>query len=277
MGRAARSRWRVVAGSVAGPGHFKEGRANDDRWLQEAVHDDVQLLAIADGAGSRQGAGEGAQLAVRAAAYAARQVFAGGAPSTPEDWQQALGEFASRTFRKFDEAVDQLAPADLFAGSAARPGERLRSKRDHFATTLTAAVLADPWYAYLTVGDGFMAVRRADGGVHLLVAPPLDRVHAGATTFLTSAGRNEAASVRHAYDPGIDGVALCTDGLAEACLEVEKSSTGLHYAAPPSFAVWFEFADSDTASGMDLQRKFDSREFAMTSEDDKTMVLAVKA
>jgi hypothetical protein len=264
--------WRVVAASVKGPSHASTSRPNQDRELARRIgRDGTWVYAVADGAGSRSRADRGALLAVEAAAAAAERVFGARTPGEPEDWQGAVRIFAAESLALFDRAVAAEITA-LRQVSAESPQELWSS----FATTLLAVVAAPPYFGYFTVGDCFLVVDREPGGPHLVVAAP-DREHAGETVFLTSAQRESHVGRGVIVDSRIRGIALCSDGLCEGMLDVVQHADGrLQQRAPGEFSAYFDHFASPAVDDAELTRKLLSKEFAATSGDDKTIVMAVR-
>ena len=133
------------------------------------------------------------------------------------------------------------------------------------------------WPLVQTQAQCATAVWRDPGGPHLVVPPPLDREHAGLTTFLTSASREQAARSGLIEDDRIVGVALSTDGLLDALLRLDTNSrVGPHWVAPLDFEHYFKRSASGAFDGDALDGVLASRRFASTSDDDKTLLLAVR-
>jgi serine/threonine protein phosphatase PrpC len=269
----AAPQWRVISATAKGPGHASLHRPNQDREITRPVGDDgTWVYAVADGAGSRTRSDHGALLAVEAAATAAETVFSrSGAPATLSDWQVAVKSFVKECLDAFDRRVSAEVQ-----GLRAVSGESADQLHGSFATTLLAVVAAPPYFAYLSVGDCFLVVDRDPGGPHLVVTAP-EREHAGATVFLTSRNRGSDLSYGVIMDARIRGLALCTDGLCEGMLAIQQAADGrIHQLAPPEFRVYFDHFSSPAVDGAELTMKLLSKEFAATSSDDKTIVLAVR-
>ncbi len=264
--------WRITVASVIGPGHVRSGLPNQDRWLVHPIGTHCCLYAVADGAGSRGRSGEGAEFAVLAASKAAETTFGSGPhPDGIDDWLRAMRTFRMLCVQRFDRSVDEAAARTHAAG-----GPPVSQLRREFATTLLAVIAAPPYFGYLSVGDCFLVVDHHLGGPGLVVSAP-EREHAGATTFLTSGHRDESLSTGVLLDDRISALALCSDGVAEGLLSARMEADGkLHYQAPPAFRAYFDtFADERVDSG-ELAAKLASAEFAATSGDDKTIVMAVR-
>jgi hypothetical protein len=259
--------WHITIGQATGPGHDRSGRGCEDRCGWAEVRPGVLLLAVADGAGSRRRSAEGAEHAVSAAGEAAGAVFGRGIPGSRSDWLSRLERLRTRTFELFDERIKAAIYAQDDSAASA----------DDYGTTLCTLVITPAAIGYLSVGDAFAAVWRDPGGPHLVVPPPLDREHAGLTTFLTSASREQAARSGLIEDDRIVGVALSTDGLLDALLRLDTNSrVGPHWVAPLDFEHYFKRSASGAFDGDALNGVLASRRFASTSDDDKTLLLAVR-
>ncbi|MBM2620936.1 protein phosphatase 2C domain-containing protein [Actinoplanes sp. LDG1-06] len=267
------SGWRVISASVAGPNHASVGVENQDSMRTGVVGKGLHLLAIADGAGSQPRAAHGSRLSVDAARDAADRVFPV-APRTLAEWRAASHRFAAACLAHFDDLVDRaLTPL------RARPtatGANMAARAE-FATTLLALVADPPFYAYVCVGDGFLVMERVPGGSHLVLPPPSGRDTASETVFMTSPGRERDLRYGVVVDTAVCGIALCTDGLIDGLLDATRASDGrTHLRAPEDFDAYFAAFRAPGVDGSELSRKLQSREFAASSGDDKTMVLAVR-
>jgi Protein phosphatase 2C len=245
--------WRVVAGSVAGPQHANVELSNQDSARQRMLPGRLHALAVADGAGSAARATLGSNFAVEAAIEAAVRCF----PEPPvglAGWRSATLAFADECLSGFDEEV-------AHAGGA----------RADYSTTLLAVILAPPFLAYVCVGGGFLVAQRDPGGSSLVVAPRAEAV------YLTSPHRDE--ELRHGVlaDTALSGVALGTGGVVDGMLEAAYAPDGsAHHVAPAGFNEYFEMFRDDAVDARVLSRRLRSREFAASSGDDKTLLMAVR-
>jgi serine/threonine protein phosphatase PrpC len=257
--------WRIAGVSVQGSRHAAVAQANQDAWLYRRVADEVFVLAIADGAGSRPRSAVGSRLAVEAAFAGACAVFPAQPLDEKHEWVELARNWASACRAAFSQATAGVA-------GALSAGEPLTS--DDFACTLLAVLVCSPWYCYITIGDCFLVVHRRPGGAHLVVPPQMADSRA-VTTFLTAP---EAAEVSSGVidEPRLAGLVLCSDGLIEATLDVARAADGtMCYLVPPEFSGFLEvFGDERTTA--DLTAGFTSPEYAAASGDDMTMLLAVR-
>jgi Protein phosphatase 2C len=254
--------WRVHGLSVEGQRHRADGLPCQDAWAchEGTGEDQVTVLAVADGAGSRPRAGEGSRLA----AGLAVECFAG------QVRQLANGAQVQTYLRTAFRAVRERFLKET-GGHA-----------DDFATTLTVVVLAAEWIGYASVGDGFVVLRAGteDGRpqFHLLPQPETLSEYSNETVFLTSQDALGRLVVHCVCDAGIDGLLMSTDGLGQAAL---MPGEGHGQVANPSFATSVLQAldragdDLDKEDG-DLAALLRSRTLAATNGDDKTLVRAVR-
>ncbi|MGW1492081.1 PP2C family serine/threonine-protein phosphatase [Streptomyces sp. NPDC002402] len=206
--------------SVEGYRHRRAGVPCQDAWHHVVTgppHAPVEVLAVADGAGSRPRSDQGSKLAVQLAT--AR--FGRRAPGRSAESGEAVRALLAGAFRDVRE--------EFF--------RQTRGEADDFATTLTVVVLTPSWLGHVSVGDGFVILRAGteDGEpqFHLLPQPDIVSEYSNETVFLTSPDAEQRTQVDCVRDAGIDGVLLSTDGLAQAAL---SWSGGRPQAPNASFA-----------------------------------------
>jgi hypothetical protein len=265
---AATVRWRVRGTSIQGYGHLRDGLPCQDAYRHLAIPDalpgcNVHVLAVADGAGSRSRSAEGAALAVgMATQQLAAGVATGGVPTGVGGWHELLRAAYLELVVGFRRAVAGVA-GDGSVGD--------------FATTLTLVVLGHPWLGVVSIGDGFVVVRTDDGDdpqYHLVsVATPVSE-YANETIFLTSSAAESAAQVACLWDPGVTGVLVCTDGLAQAALSYTQ---GLPRRPNRSFAErLLLFVDDPRSEVAELPRLLLQDQLSRLNADDKTLLAAVR-
>jgi hypothetical protein len=266
-----RTPWHVVTASVTGPNHVAGNVGNQDRFGVRDLGDGRQLFAVADGAGSRKLAERGAQFAVAAAVAAAgRQLTQ--PPDTLAGWLTVADKFAADCIGEFDGLVDRDIRDRLGHQSGPR---NVAAERPAYGTTLLAVIGAPPCYVFLSVGDCYLVVDREPGGPQLVVSTPA-RENSGTTVFMTSSNRDSLKQAGVIVDERIRALALLTDGLYEALLELRRGPSGrTHAAAPADFRAYFHYFADPQADPRDLTAKIE-RDFGATSNDDKTIVLAVR-
>lgn len=243
--------WRVVSASVEGSRHRVDDQPCQDAHAIRIVDDGTVVLAVADGAGSADRAERGARLAVDGAADAVADALAEVRPEAPSDWSQ------------------------LVAGSLVAARAALDTEADHrvdaraaLATTLTVAVVHDEMVDFASVGDGAVVVTDGESIRTGTVADAGEYLNE--TTFLTGRRWADAAQVGRVEGP-VRGVALLTDGLQLLALEFPS-----YRAHAPFFAPLFAFARSRSATGDELAAFLASDRVCGRTDDDKTLVLAVR-
>jgi len=259
---ADRAGWRIHGMSVEGYRHRRDGLPCQDA----CAHTDagpVAVLAVADGAGSRPRSDEGSRLAVELAAEHFVRRAAAQATSPPGEAVHALLVDAFREVTKVFLETTGASAAD-------------------FATTLTVVVLAPGWLGHLSVGDGFVVLRAGveDGErqFHLLPQPAAAGEYSNETVFLTSPDAARWVHTDCVADPGIDGVLLSTDGLAQAAL----SRSGSGATTPNVSFVDAVFRSLDTpgpvsdAAHDNLAALLRSDRLTALNADDKTLLRAVR-
>ncbi|HEY0023417.1 MAG TPA: PP2C family serine/threonine-protein phosphatase [Longimicrobium sp.] len=263
--------WRVVAASLTGGSHLRQGTECQDAHRHRRLGD-VLLLAVADGAGSAPRSAEGASIAAGTAlALLEEKLRGGGAPNTPAGWEALAWDVLHQTVGRLNQAVRALA------GDGANPKD--------FATTLSVVVLAGPWTVYAGVGDGFLVLQTSDGHLYLPVPPQQVGEYRNEAVFLTTACWEEYASVVPIWDPGRTGVALSTDGLVRAVLEHRLSPRGPGRGTPVRtpvqplsgfFAGVFRYAADPRFDPRQLYAEIMNKRFDEVSGDDRTLLVAVQ-
>jgi hypothetical protein len=253
--------WRVHGVSVEGYRHRRSGVACQDAWhhaVTGPAQHPVRVLAVADGAGSRARSEEGSALAVKLAArcFADRTAER---PRTAEAVHDALREAFRDVRREFLRITG--------------------SEADEFATTLTVVVLTASWLGHLSVGDGFVVLRAgSQDGVkqyHLLPQPASVSEYSNETVFLTSPSAEGSLRIDCAHDPGVDGILLSTDGLAQVAL---TWLDGRPLRPKSSFAASV-FRTLDTSGPEDedaIAALLRSDALTAVNADDKTLLRAVR-
>jgi hypothetical protein len=252
-----------MGASVTGTSHQAVGRGCEDahRWLVRT--DGTLLAAVADGAGSAAEAATGSQLAVQTALDVLNQrLNQAPALASAADWQLCLTT-ALQTARTAIETASQSQPPT----TTAQPGpEHLR----RFATTLILAAVTADWLALAQVGDGYALWRSSDNHLQPLTQPDQDH-YLNETVFLTDLDYLEQAHFSISPITNLTGLALLTDG--PQLLAVNMAN---NYPHRPFFDPLFTFAARPEATEAELAAFLNSARVCARTDDDKTLVLAVK-
>lgn len=262
--------WRVHGVSVEGYRHRRSGTPCQDAHrytVSGPPQAPVTVLAVADGAGSRPRSGEGSALAVDlAVACFARRAA---------DWPRAMS--AAR-----DAADVRGSLREAFLDVRGEFLRRTGADADDYATTLTVVVLSPTWIGHLSVGDGFAVLRAGtvDGvrQFHLLPQPTAVSEYSNETVFLTSADAERSLSTACVNDPGVDGVLLSTDGLAQIALswaDGQPRQPKAGFAA--SMLRTLDHPGADPAEDDEaLAALLRSDRLTAVNADDKTLLRAVR-
>ena len=245
--------WVALGTSVVGTSHVARAVPCQDAHAGVVLDDGTMLLAVADGAGSARFAAEGAAYAAHTVVGWLASELAAGAPATDEAWRGLMMDTLART---------RVALEDL---AATMEGATLRD----LATTLLLAVVTPRTLATLQVGDGAI-VLRSGGELHVL-APAAVGEYVNETTFVTSADAAERVLIAVKESAPVDGVAMFTDGVQFLAIE---SRTSLAHG--PFFAPLFAYAGQAEADPEELTAMLSADRVNELTDDDKTLVLAVR-
>lgn len=259
----------IVAGAVVqGTGHLAAGRGCQDAF-KAADAGEAVVLAVADGAGSRERSALGAHLAVDAAC----RVLAEGVPGAedaPEAWTGWAAARGARLVAEYLGATQAVLGATT--GEPADTGA--------LAATVAAAVMRPPWVAFVSVGDCFGTVLTQEAGAaercHLVLPPPAPGGPGPA--FLSSPGAALRVRTFVVWEPQLSGVVLATDG----CAALSLDHPGVHGLPPeagpvPSTRFFCGLAATLRANGGDAEplRALLSGPAAARTGDDLTVLCAV--
>jgi Protein phosphatase 2C len=248
--------WKVVSASTVGARHAAAKQGCDDAHAHWQAREGVVLL-VADGAGSAPRAADGAKLAVTAAQIEAADLLGRADSLDPYAVQAGLASIliAART------ALEKLAAGDDGHGPVAIAD---------LATTLTAVLAWPELVGVAQIGDGAVVLRRGSGQLELLVAPP-EREYVNETSFLTSEAYMDKAQILVTDAADISGISVMTDGLHLLALDLVA-----RVPHPPFFEPLFAFAAGDGALDEELDAFLGSESVCARTDDDKTLILAVR-
>ena len=252
------SNWRSVGASVVGSSHRANAGSCEDAHAYRLLANQVWAAAVADGAGSAERAAEGANFAVRVALEASQNILAQNLPTQPDQWETVLLAILRQVRAGLEELAKEDAPLTL---------------RD-FATTLLVALVTPEWIATVQVGDGAIVGRQTNGNLQTLTFPDHSE-YLNETTFVTSDDYLVRTQIVIQPAAGIDCLALLTDGLQMLALNMRDNT-----AYAPFFGPLFRFAANPDANEAALNARLaaflDSERVADATDDDKTLVLAVR-
>ena len=247
--------WRVVAASAIGTSHVAAGKACEDScWAQveEVAGRPLVSLFVSDGAGSAMHGGEGAELAIEAAAeFVSRKV---------KEQEFGLGDSL---------AVDcVLAVRDRLYRFAESKGLTARD----FACTFIGVLSSPVGTIVMQIGDGGVVLDTGSGLETAIV--PMSGEYANMTHFITDEDAIDQLETREYPAPAVR-VAAFSDGLQRLVLDM---ATNAPYE--PFFAKFFNVLksaspDKDEELHSALARFLASESVNERTDDDKTLVMAV--
>lgn len=249
--------WRSISASVTGPSHEKSDAPCQDSHLTRVLTklgDESLVACVADGAGSAAKSHDGSALVCEAIVEQATEYF-----DTHDGSFATLSEEIVITWcQEARERIVRLADMRQ---------ERVRE----YATTLVVALMAPECAFFVQIGDGAIVARR--NGALGVVFWPASGEYANSTNFLTAEDYEQ-----HLECLAIDGefaeVALFTDGIERLALSFEGYVPHLPFF-DPLFNTLRSVPDPAELNP-ELSRFLNSESMKNRSDDDKTVVLAVK-
>jgi hypothetical protein len=245
--------WRTIGASVIGASHAAtETRCQDHSAyaiVPVATTGGALILAVADGAGSASASFHGAKTAVAT----------------------AIGYLATEL--ALARPVDATFVADCFTAARARvleiAADYEHDTREYASTLLVALATADATFAG-QIGDGAVVV---DDGVLRAMTWPQQGEYANSTTFLVDDDALDRLIV--AEGGPARRIALLSDGLQNLALDYETQTPFEPFFAP--FFAYLESASKDDgAVEQELRDYLDSLAVNQRTDDDKSLVLAVR-
>jgi len=248
--------WRVVAASEIGTSHVINGTACEDScWAQvDTLPSGQPLLSIfvSDGAGSAEKGGEGAELAIQAAA-----------------------DFIGKKLKQGEFGLGDTLATDLVVSVRARiygKAEAEGLKARDFACTFLGLLSSPRGTLVLQIGDGGVVL---DVGAGLEVSVvPMSGEYANMTHFVTDEDAISVLVTKAYADPALR-VAVFSDGLQRLALNMATNTPH-----EPFFIPFFNGMTKATPEQEDqlqtlLVKFLGSAAVNERTDDDKTLALAV--
>ncbi|GAC1393161.1 MAG: PP2C family serine/threonine-protein phosphatase [Ktedonobacteraceae bacterium] len=282
--------WHILDASAIGTSHQKANRGCEDKYCFDQYEDGTLLIAVADGAGSASCAAEGAQYVVNKALEVIKGSFAqDGEPNNLDEWSNrlrwvletlhiGLKELAEN---KVSEHTEKIIEPFVPLPSRKNDNESEEGDTKHilsplplreYATTLLLSVITSRWIAIAQIGDGIVVMQDNDGKLQLLTKPDHGE-YINETNFITDPNYHKHIQFFIQSDMLMKGIAVLTDGLQMLALDFATSCPH-----EPFFLPLFEIAATQTASSkQDLENFLASERVCERTDDDKTIVLAVRS
>lgn len=183
---------------VRGHGHLREGKPVQDR-TKYLARGGVQVLCLADGAGSAAHSDLGAQAVVDEGCVALVEQF--GEFAASEDGVGVKLKLLKRLRAKITDVADRHS----------------LELRDLASTFLCVAVSGERFLG-AHIGDGVVGYLK-DGNLNVISAPD-NREFANQTTFVTSSDAVESMRLFRGSLSGVSGFILMSDGTGESLYDV---------------------------------------------------------
>ena len=249
--------WRVVAASEIGTSHVANNTACEDScWAQVDILPNGQPLLsiyVSDGAGSAAKGGEGAELAIEAAA-----------------------DFIASKLKQGEFGLSDALATDLVVSVRERiykQAELVGLKARDFACTFLGVLSAPMGTLVFQIGDGGVVL---DVGAGLEVAVvPMTGEYANMTHFVTDDDAINVLATKSYSDPALR-VAAFSDGLQRLALNMVANTPH-----EPFFAPFFNGMAKATPAHEDqlhplLVKFLASAAVNERTDDDKTLALALR-
>jgi serine/threonine protein phosphatase PrpC len=264
--------WRVLGASVAGTSHLKNGCACDDAIAYQQLKNGTLLMAVADGAGSATQSAAGATSVVKTALNTAETALSQQTePFNEQQWEEMLNTVL-QTVRTVLEKLafgDTASDDTMTGGTAGGVLQFATLPLREFATTLLFAVVSPQEVAVVQIGDGVVVVQYADGELEALTTPDHGE-YINETSFITDHDYLKRIQFK-VLQVEIQGIALLTDGLQMLAIDLATNNP-----YKPFFGPLFKFSAMEDATEAELTAFLESERVCARTDDDKTLVLAVR-
>lgn len=250
--------WKILSSSVTGTSHIKRNEHGQDYCrtgvVQHAEREYFIALA-ADGAGSTKNGGTGAETACETA-YAA--ILA--------------------TLRSSDDLLAIPESRIREWVQAARDSVRVRAEKSDlpirdFASTLIGAVVGQDHAIFFQIGDGAAVISEGEG--YRVIFWPDQGEYANTTFFVTDENFSEHLRIAQ-NNTAPDEIALFTDGLQNLVLSFSARTAHTGFFRPLFSALKKNPGNEFTDLSCHLRQLLSSEDINNRSDDDKTLVLAVR-
>jgi hypothetical protein len=243
--------WKVLGSSVIGTSHLRHGLPCQDAHGTLFLPNNVVALAVADGAGSAGRAQEGSRIATTNSLEFIERHLSLHIPQSHAEWETLLR----------DAIWDSRRTLEISAGDG---------NLCDLATTLLLAVATPDTLAVAQVGDGAIVYRDVHGLLHVLTTVE-DREYINETSFLTGSALQNDVVCTVLTASEIDAIAIFSDGIQHLAIEYPTN-----IAHPPFFNPLFAFVSTEDADPRELDALLSSPQVNERTDDDKSLVLAVR-
>lgn len=245
--------------SVPGTSHVASGTPCQDACAYRILEDGSLLGAVADGAGTAKNAQRGSSVAAKSAVeYLAAHLES----SRPED--------AAGVRSLLEDCVLYVRDNIQREAQVTSPQTGEETCLRDFATTLIAFYLSGPFLGIVQVGDGALVFRKGRDEL-LLACIPERGEYLNETSFITSEDFEEHCQFLVESSDDVSAVSLFSDGLQMLALVYRDN-----LPHEPFFSPLFGFFCQESAGIEDLRHFLASDRVCAHSDDDKTLIVAVR-
>ena len=258
-----KNHWRVAHASVTGTRHSGAGQECQDFSCflrMPKLHPDALVACVADGLGSAKHGALAAQLAAETACLEASTLL----------WER-------QEAAKNPERIESLLNASILQARLVleHQAEAMQEELTTLGTTLLIIVHVADTIAAAQVGDG-AAVVSTQHGNYITLAQPQRGEYANETTALTSKRALQKCQLTIAQPPDpVQEIAMLTDGLLN--ISMDTSSMEPHQPFFAKLTNWLREYPDDEHPGLDLEDTLKSDFITKRTDDDLTLLLAVRA
>jgi hypothetical protein len=246
----------VIAATRIGESHQASGAPCQDAFAWAEVDRGLLVIAVADGLGAAPRSDEGAAIIVQAAVDGALAACAAEPAAHDLERLVRLSTFAAR------------AAVEGYADVSGIPLSEL-------ASTLVLVAVGGSSVCAAQVGDGAVVAETSQGLT--LVSGPNHGEYINEVTPLTARTWLEGFRVSPVFGP-VRAIAVFTDGCERAALRRDHGASPDLSPHQGFFGPLFEFGRSvigEAAGESELSGFLASSKMAESSDDDKTLVLAI--
>ena len=253
--------WRVAHSSTEGTRHQDNGTGCQDHscfLLMPKVFPDTLIAAVADGVGTAKHAALASRTAAETAATTASHLL----------WKHREPPSPHRMETLLNAAVLDARMA------LEHEAEKLGTPLEELATTLLLLVHCRDTLAAAQIGDGAAVISTAPGEYHTFARPQRGE-YVNETTALTSkrALQRCEITIARTHSPLLE-IAMLTDGLLNVSLDA--ASLQPHPPFFASMAGWLRDYPQDSHPGPGLRDTISSEMVTRRTDDDLTLLLAVR-
>lgn len=244
--------WRIAKAKVIGTSHQRIGTPCQDGFYV-LTSGDTLIVAVSDGLGSATHSEIGADIASNTAVSLVAK---------------ALEASQTHDYAQICTAAFGAARAQLVS-RAETDNNELRD----YACTLLLVILTPTLWAIQHIGDGAVVGIATDKSIRTLSTPD-NGEFINSTYPLTSS--DYANHMRFATgNETLYGVAVVSDGVQPMCINYKTGAAYPGFFTP--LVSWLAGLNDLTSADDRLETMLDSAQFRQKSDDDMTLVLAVRA